>query len=107
MKRIVLAVAMLAGLAACDKPSKEDCRKALLNMQHLMGTENITANVGIEGDVRRCEGGSRKAAVLCAQKATTREELMRCDFLRPEDLAPAQGSGSAGSGSAGSAGSGS
>jgi hypothetical protein len=101
MKRIVLAVAVLAGLEACDKPSKEDCRKALLNMQHLMGTENVTANVGIEGDVRRCEGGSRKEAVLCAQKATTRDELMRCEFLRPEDLAPSQGAGSAGSAGSG------
>jgi hypothetical protein len=102
MKRLVLAVAVLAGLAACDKPSKDDCRKALLNMQHLMGTENIDNDKGIEGEVRRCQGGSRKEAVLCAQNATTREELMRCDFLAPGRGSTPAGSGSGGSGSAGS-----
>jgi hypothetical protein len=112
MTRIVLAVALALGLAACDKPSKDDCRKALLNMQHLMGTENLdTAGGGaLEGEVRRCQGGSRKEAVACAIKATTMDELRRCDFYKVDEKmgssAPAptgSGSATAPAGSAGSA----
>jgi hypothetical protein len=101
MTRILLAVAVSIGLAACDKPSQEDCRKALLNMQHLLGTENINTPGGLDGEVRRCQGGSRKEAVACAVKATTMDDLRRCDFYKiPEGSAAGSGSGSGSAGSA-------
>jgi hypothetical protein len=99
-----LLVAML--IAACDKPTPENCRKALLNMQHLMGTDTFTTgNGGIEGEVRRCRGGSTKKAVECAMAATSLDELRKCDFYKVTDVpasAPGGGAGSApaGSGSA-------
>jgi len=37
---------------------------------------------GIQGEVRRCRGGSSKAAVACAIKAQSIEELNKCDFER-------------------------
>jgi len=107
MKRLVLAIGLLA---ACDKPSKEDCHKALLNMQHLMNTESLTAQENLDSEVRRCRGGSSTKSVQCAIKATTLDELRHCEFYKIPAAADqalgsgvaAPGSGSAGSGSAGS-----
>ncbi len=75
-----LGIAVVVVLAAgCNKPAAEDCRKALLNMQHLLGTDGT--NHDIEGDVRMCKGGSSKEAVACAIKATTVDELKACQFM--------------------------
>jgi hypothetical protein len=96
MKRVIFAVLLLA---ACNKPSEENCRKALHNMQHLMGTENLDTS-GFEGEVRRCKGGSKTEAVDCAIKATTMDELRACDFNKLPDTQP---TGSAAGSSTGSA----
>ena len=106
----VVAVAVV-GLGGCSKPSEADCRKALANMQRLMGTDNLRDDGRIEGDVRRCKGGSKKKAVACAIKATTLDELRACEFFHvPINFTPPNvGSGSGavvpptGSGAAGSA----
>jgi hypothetical protein len=87
------ALIALALLAACDKPADEDCRKALANMQHLLGTENLTEAKSLEGDVRACRAGSTKEAVACAIKAQTLDELNACDFHKVP--AKPAGSGSA------------
>jgi hypothetical protein len=95
------ALLVFALLAACDKPSKDDCRKALVNMQHLMGTENLENGESIDNEIRRCQGGSRRTAVDCAMKATTMDELRHCDFFKVPDQTPGSAAtGSAGSGSA-------
>lgn len=77
---LVLATVTVLGLTACEKPNPEDCRKALLNMQHLLGTENFNTKADLEGEVRRCRGGSKRTAVACAIKAQTLDELRACDF---------------------------
>jgi hypothetical protein len=122
MKRLlavtILAAASVLSLGACNKPSEDSCRKALANMQRLMGTENVRDPAALEGEVRRCKGGSKKAAVDCAIKAQTFDELKQCKFYDlPDSILPsnlrngsaATGTGSAmsGSGAAGSAMSGS
>jgi hypothetical protein len=98
MTRLASIVLALVTLAACDKPTPEDCRKALLNMQHLLGTENLNTNASLEGEVRRCRGGSKRKAVACAIKATTLDELRACDFEKVPGKTPLQGveAGSAG-----------
>jgi hypothetical protein len=80
MKRfaVVLGLVMLAG--ACDKPSEENCRKAIANMRALLGTDNPT--VDIEGDVRACKGGSSKKTVECAMNATSIDQLKACGFFK-------------------------
>ncbi len=104
MTRIALLSAVVLGLVAgCNKPSKEDCRKAIENMRSLMHTTQLETDV--EGEVRRCNGGSKKETVECAIKATTVDELRACKFMHiPDDTTPDSGSaaGSAGSGSAAS-----
>ena len=82
MKRFLFVLATLAalGAGACNKPTPEDCRQAISNMERLLGTEAAARNAGDEGEVRRCRGGSTKEAVACAIKATTLEELNACGF---------------------------
>jgi hypothetical protein len=79
MNRAAIVLILLLG---CNKPSEESCRKAISNMRGLLGTESATTNSDSEGDVRRCKGGSSKAAVECAAAATTIEELEKCEFMK-------------------------
>jgi hypothetical protein len=83
MKRCLLVLAALVPLAtgACNKPTQDECRKAISNMERLLGTEAASRNADNEGDVRRCRGGSSKEAVDCAIKATTLDELKACAFM--------------------------
>jgi hypothetical protein len=105
MKRLLFIMLAAGALAACNKPTEENCRKALSNMQRLMGTENVRDPELIEGEVRRCKGGSKKGAVDCAIKAQTFDELKHCNFYHlPDNALPSnlRGSG-ANAGSAGAA----
>lgn len=89
MTRFALAALVVGAVfAGCNKPSKEDCRKAIENMRALMRTTQLDTDV--EGEVRRCNGGSSKEAVACAIKATTLAELRECKFMSiPLDDPPA------------------
>ncbi len=100
MKRFALVLALLASFTACNKPSEEDCKKAIENMRKLLKTSSHSTDLAPH--IRRCRGGSTKEAVECATKATSRAELESCGFAhfdeKPVTL-PGEGSGS-GSGSA-------
>ena len=93
MKRFLLVVVTAAGLAgvgACNKPTAEDCRAAILNMERLLHTNTETGRTSeSESEVRRCKGGSTQQAVACAKRATTLAELKACDFMskaKPEPV---------------------
>jgi hypothetical protein len=81
MKRFLFVVIAVAGFGACNKPTADDCRVAITNMQKLLGTDMAAKNADTEGEVRRCKGGSTKEAVACASKATTLAELKACGFM--------------------------
>ncbi len=85
MKRLMILVVLGGALAACNKPSPDSCRKALLNMERILGTDNLNKTGDLEGDIRRCRGGSSREAVECATNAQTKEELVRCDFYKPSE----------------------
>lgn len=76
-----LLAVLVASALGCNKPEADDCRRAITNMQQLLGTEAAAKNVDNESEVRRCKGGSSKESVACAIKATTREELKACGFM--------------------------
>ena len=82
MKR---AMFVLLLLSACNKPSEDDCKRAILNMQHLLGTDKLNKTGDIEGEVRRCKGGSTKESVACAGSAATLDDLKKCDFNKAPD----------------------
>ena len=84
MKRFLFVLVMVAGVvgsASCNKPSIEDCRLAISNMQKLLGTQTSAKEADIEAEVRRCKGGSSKETVACAAKATTLDDLKACGFM--------------------------
>jgi len=87
MKRfllIAIAVTGIGGLGACDKPTADDCRLAIVNMEKLLGTDTLTTTSKTgenESEVRRCKGGSTREAVACAKAATTLPQLKACDFM--------------------------
>ncbi len=82
-RTVALAVVVMAALAAggCNKPTETSCRQALENMRVLLGTDNPTGNASLQGDIRRCRGGSTRKAVACASAAKTLEDLRACDFM--------------------------
>ena len=90
MKR--LAFVLSIGVAACNKPSEEDCSKAIENMRKVMGTSSATDDVGPY--IRRCQQGSTKDSVQCAAQAKTRDDLVACKFVHFDEPPPASGSGS-------------
>jgi len=74
----------VSGALGCNKPTADECRQAITNMEKLLGTEAAARNTDNEGEVRRCRGGSNKAAVTCAIKATSVAELNACAFRSPK-----------------------
>jgi hypothetical protein len=97
---IRLALLALLALAACDKPSPESCRTAIVNMQKLLGMPQQSSDENaIANEVRRCRGGSSKKSVECASQAKTLDELKKCEFFKiPENALDLKSAGS-GSGS--------
>lgn len=85
--RLGMIAALCAALASvgCNKPSDDDCKKAIANMQSLLGTEFIAKNSDMQGEVRRCRGGSSRKAVECAIAAKSLDELKACDFMHVPD----------------------
>lgn len=85
VKQVITSLGLMFALTlgtACSKPSEDDCRKALSNMQSLLGTEYISKNSDMQGEVRRCKGGSTRKAVQCAIDAKTLDDLKACDFMK-------------------------
>jgi hypothetical protein len=81
MKHLAFVGLVLAGLlAGCNKPSEDACKKAILNIKHLHNTENVNGETDLDGEVRRCRGGSTRESVECAGSAQTLEDLNRCAF---------------------------
>ena len=81
MTRLALLFAAVLATGCATKPSADDCRKAIANMQRLMGTDNMRDDGRIEGEVRRCKGGSKKEAVACAMGASSIDQLKQCGFM--------------------------
>ena len=103
MTRLSLLFAVVLATGCATKPSSDDCRKAIENMQRLLGTDNMRDDGRIEGEVRRCKGGSTKKAVACAMKAQTLDDLRACEFFKVPDVLPSTAPGSAAGSAAGSA----
>ncbi|MGN6110248.1 MAG: hypothetical protein ACTHU0_34410 [Kofleriaceae bacterium] len=99
-----LGLAALSG--ACNKPSEDSCRKAIENMRSLLGTESLQSTEATAGEIRRCKGGSKKAAVECAINATSIEQLRDCKFMKVPDKQPEPAGGATGTGSGAGTGSG-
>ncbi len=85
------AATLLLGLGTgCNKPTEESCRAALANIRQVLGTEHLSqADQTVEGEIRRCRGGSKRDSVDCAIKAKTVDELRACKIIDVPGAAPA------------------
>lgn len=79
MKRFLLILAV-AGAGACNKPTADECRAAIVNMQSILSEGATSTTFDVESEVRRCRGGSTQEAVTCAIKAKSQADLEACHF---------------------------
>ncbi len=77
MRSFVLLAAIM--LCACGRPSTEDCRKAVNNMQKLRGLENAQQAPDPEAAVRKCRSTANPDTVACLIRAKTQPELDACE----------------------------
>ena len=86
--------------AACNKPSEDNCRKAIANMQRAARHRARLDARRHRGRGPALQGRLEQKAVECAIKATTLTELRACGFFKiPETAgsaaAPTEGSAAA------------
>ena len=77
MKRLAASILLLAAVG-CSKPSTEDCRKAVLNMQRIRQLDKDTQS-DPEIWVRKCRATGNPDSVHCIAAAKTVEDLARCE----------------------------
>jgi hypothetical protein len=91
MKKLLLFVALVFAGSACNKPSEDDCRKAIEKIRELTGTDKIEGTEDVETAVRSCRGSATKESVKCAMEASSLEQLERCGLMKKEDIEALEG----------------
>jgi hypothetical protein len=78
MRTLVFAtlLALAVGLGGCDKPSADECQKAVDNITKIYGND---PNRDRGAAVRSCRAKSSRAQVACMASAKTAEDLAKCD----------------------------
>ena len=76
--RLLPVLLLLLPLAACDKPSESDCKKAAANMHKVEGIEGSDELLETNRFVRQCRAQFSKKAVQCVMDAKTAEDLDKC-----------------------------
>jgi hypothetical protein len=74
----LLALALLACVPACDKPTQQDCRKAVENIEKLYGTSHFEGGASTQAAVRSCQGTSSKETVQCYIRANSLDDVRKC-----------------------------
>ncbi len=85
-----LAVALLAValfVVGCAKPTGDECKKAIENIDRIHGITN-TVPVETAAAVRKCRTAASKESVLCMRDATDEAALTKCGG-QPAPAAPA------------------
>jgi hypothetical protein len=73
---LVLLLASLAPLVACDKPTEAECKTAIENLDKL---HDVAPEPKKEASaVRKCQASASKSSVQCMMKATTVEQANSC-----------------------------
>ena len=92
---LVLGLGLTITASACDKPSEDDCRRAIDNIKRLSGTDKMLDAESTAGWIRKCRGNSKRDTVQCAIGAQTREGLEKCGI--PIEAPPPPGGSGSGS----------
>jgi hypothetical protein len=77
-----LLVLVSAALAGCNKPTEDECQKAVDNINKLYGLGSDKADTAPA--VRKCRASAKRSDVLCKIAATTSEQLDACDGKTPK-----------------------
>lgn len=85
---ILAAPVLVAALATagCDKPTEEQCRKAVENVRRLTGTTQSDFGADPEAAMRSCRGNASKKSVLCIIEAKTVADLTKCEGEKGEQF---------------------
>ncbi len=83
MNRLIIALAAtcltaLVALSGCHRPSESECRKAILNIRKLHGSEGGT-DQEIGAAISACQGNATKKSVTCFADAKSIDELKKCE----------------------------
>ena len=76
--RSLLVLALLT-LGCGNKPTEEECKKAISNIQKLSGIEGQVDEQETLTAIRKCRGQSTKAAANCMTNAKSLEEVDACE----------------------------
>jgi hypothetical protein len=99
MKKLSFVLLMMLAAAGCDRPSGPDCRKAIMKIRTLTGTDKMEGATDDEAAVRSCRGNASKKSVQCAMDASSLEQLERCGLISTDEInglegkAPGTGTG--------------
>lgn len=74
---LVTAALALVG-AGCDKPSEDDCKKAVAHIRKLHGTDREDPSVE-RAAIRSCRGNASKETVKCINNAQDVAALRACE----------------------------
>jgi hypothetical protein len=74
-----LLVMVLLSLGCANKPSEEECKKAISNIQKVLGLEGTAIEADTIAAIRKCRGQSTRQAALCMAAAKTSEEIDACE----------------------------
>jgi hypothetical protein len=75
--RFLLAATLLC-LIGCDRPTEDECRKAVYNLQKLRGLEADPGAPDPEAAIRRCRASGKRESAQCLGDAKTLEEANAC-----------------------------
>jgi len=93
MKRIFLTLLIAASTAstmACNKPTDDECHKAVSNIRRLTGTANSSFGADPQAAIRSCKGNASKESVQCMMNAKTVEDLQKCEGTASEKFIKAE-----------------
>jgi hypothetical protein len=79
MKRLAASSFLILALLGCSKPSTEDCRKAVLNLQRIRGLDTDAHAPDPEAAVRKCRSTANPTTVRCLIDAKTADDVARCE----------------------------
>ena len=74
---LVFVLATVVSGFGCNKPTEEDCQKAIDNINKIHG-QTIDKKESAPA-VRKCRSSSTKEAVACMLAATTKEQVQACE----------------------------
>jgi hypothetical protein len=79
MRALLVLLVVLASVGCGNKPTEEQCKKAIANIQKLSGIDSTTDETETLAAIRKCRGQSTREAADCMINAKSLDELDGCE----------------------------